>query len=287
MQNILKRDSVLLALELRALWIIAFLYLLSFLFYLAGALEPDSRSGRRASRLFTVAAFLHLTIIILRAIEVRRPPYQTGFEMFVGLTCLTALIYIFVEKKSRSVFIAGLPTAGICCILCLYAITRCHPGNVPIFPVLRGGWFASYIMLILLSYALFAVSFSVEFSYFILTELIPLQSLTKYCGDVATAARFHRMTHQLVLFGFPLLTFGMVSGMVWTESIYARHWLWRPYETWAMITWIVYGAYLHSMTMSSWRRRIAPVFNIAGFACTLMGTVSVSCMLDMFIALNP
>lgn len=283
---ILKRDSILLMLELRALWIIAFLYFLSFLFYLAWLLEPDSRSGRKASRLFITGALIHLIVVILRTIEGGRPPYQTGFEMFLGVTSMTALTYIFVEKKFKDVFVAGLPAAGICCVLCLYAIVRCHPGNVPTFAALQGGWFACYAILIPVSYALFAVAFSVELSYFILTMLIPLRILPKYCGDIATAARFHRMTHQLVLFGFPLLTFGLVSGVVWTELAYARYWLWHPYEVWALITWIVYAAYLHSMTMSSWRRRMASVFNMLGFACTVMAILSVNCMPGMFRALD-
>jgi ABC-type transport system involved in cytochrome c biogenesis permease subunit len=74
--------------------------------------------------------------------------------------------------------------------------------------------------------------------------------------------------------------------MVWRELTYAKFWLWHPSETWALITWIVYAAYLHAMTMSSWRQRIATVFNMLGFACMIINMLSVCNSPEMLMIPN-
>lgn len=285
-QHVSRRDSILVIFELRALWVVGFLYLLSFFFYLASVLQPASRSGRRAARLFFGGALIHAVGVVLRTIEVGRLPLQAGFEAVLGFAWLTALIYLFVQRKFRTVFVAGLPVAGICSALCLYAIARCYPGHMPPLSAMHDGWFHCRDALIPVSYALFTVAFSVECGYFVLTALMPAPTLVEYSGDIATVAQFHRMTHQLVLFGFPFLTVGLAAGAIWAEQAYARHWVWHPHETWGLITWILYAAYLHAMTMSNWRRRTAPILNMMGFVSALMAILSAGRMPEVFMTLD-
>jgi ABC-type transport system involved in cytochrome c biogenesis permease subunit len=100
--------------------------------------------------------------------------------------------------------------------------------------------------------------------------------LSRYRMDAETAARFHRAAHQLVLFGFPLLTFGIISGAAWAEQAWGRYWSGDPKETWSLITWTVYALYLHAMTMGKWRGGRASALNMLGFVCMFMTFLGVS-----------
>ena len=53
------------------------------------------------------------------------------------------------------------------------------------------------------------------------------------------------LAYQLMAFGFLALTVGIISGSVWAKQAWGRYWGWDPKETWSLITWFVYGIYLH------------------------------------------
>ena len=77
------------------------------------------------------------------------------------------------------------------------------------------------------------------------------------------------LTHQLIMFGFLLLTVGIITGSVWANSAWGRYWGWDPKETWSFITWLIYAALLHFRMMRGWRGKRIAVLSIIGFAAVL------------------
>jgi cytochrome c-type biogenesis protein CcsB len=181
-----------------------------------------------------------------------------------------------VERRFRGVFAAGFPVSTISVAACLYAVLARNPAVEPLFPALQSDWFIWHVVIAFVSYAVFVVAFSVEIAYVGLSSLLPVRLLQKYRMDPEGAARFHRAAHQLVLFGFPLLTFGIVSGAAWAEQAWGRYWSWDPKETWSLITWTAYALYLHAMTMASWRGGRASALNALGFVCMVTTFLGVS-----------
>ncbi|MEL7315417.1 MAG: c-type cytochrome biogenesis protein CcsB, partial [Cyanobacteria bacterium J06559_3] len=54
------------------------------------------------------------------------------------------------------------------------------------------------------------------------------------------------ISYRIIGLGFPLLTIGIISGAVWANEAWGSYWSWDPKETWALITWLVFAAYLHA-----------------------------------------
>ncbi|MBI3988220.1 MAG: cytochrome c biogenesis protein CcsA, partial [candidate division NC10 bacterium] len=50
---------------------------------------------------------------------------------------------------------------------------------------------------------------------------------------------------------------------------------WDPKETWSLITWLTYAAYLHTRFSRGWHGRKAAVLGIVGFALVLMTYIGV------------
>lgn len=275
-EALLRRDTLLLIWELRAVWFTIALQLLSSFLYLMWLFSPSYRTGKAASRLLFVATILLSAIIILRTVEGRRPPYQTLYESLLWFAWWAKIVYLFVERRFGRIFAAGFPVAAIAVAACLYAALARNPAIEPLFPALQSDWFIWHVVIAFMAYAVFVVAFSVELAHVALTGLLRPRTLARYGMDAETAARFHRTAHQLVLFGFPLLTFGIVSGAAWAEQAWGRYWSWDPKETWSLITWTVYALYLHSMTMASWRGGRASALNMLGFVCVVMTFLGVS-----------
>jgi ABC-type transport system involved in cytochrome c biogenesis permease subunit len=69
--------------------------------------------------------------------------------------------------------------------------------------------------------------------------------------------------------GFPLLTFGIISGVIYAQIVRGQFWTWDPREIFAAITCLVYAALVHERLVVGWRGKRAAVMTIVGFAILL------------------
>ena len=63
------------------------------------------------------------------------------------------------------------------------------------------------------------------------------------------------ISYRMIGLGFPLLTIGIIAGAVWANEAWGSYWSWDPKETWALITWLVFAAYLHARITKGWQGR--------------------------------
>ena len=75
--------------------------------------------------------------------------------------------------------------------------------------------------------------------------------------------------YRAVVVGFPFLTLTIILGAVWAETAWGSYWSWDPKETASLVTWFIYGAYLHARVMRGWRGNRAAWLLVIGFVATL------------------
>jgi cytochrome c-type biogenesis protein CcsB len=74
-----------------------------------------------------------------------------------------------------------------------------------------------------------------------------------------------QIMYQSVAVGFVFLTVGIILGAVWAKYAWGGYWSWDPKETWSLITWLVYAAYLHARYIKGLRGKPLAYFTIVGF----------------------
>ena len=74
------------------------------------------------------------------------------------------------------------------------------------------------------------------------------------------------VSYRMIGLGFPLLTIGIIAGAVWANEAWGGYWSWDPKETWALITWLVFAAYLHARITRGWQGRRPAILAATGFA---------------------
>lgn len=81
------------------------------------------------------------------------------------------------------------------------------------------------------------------------------------------------VSYKTIIFAFPLITIGIVMGAMWAFDAWGRYWGWDPKETWALITWALYGIYLHVRIAYGPGKKAAglAVFGFAVVVFTYMG----------------
>ena len=83
---------------------------------------------------------------------------------------------------------------------------------------------------------------------------------------LSLAQTLDNISYRIIGLGFPLLTIGIIAGAVWANEAWGSYWSWDPKETWALITWLVFAAYLHSRITKGWQGRRPAILAATGFA---------------------
>lgn len=82
---------------------------------------------------------------------------------------------------------------------------------------------------------------------------------------LSIADTLDNISYRIIGLGFPLLTIGIISGGVWANEAWGSYWSWDPKETWALITWLVFAAYLHARITRGLQGRQPALLAAAGF----------------------
>ena len=84
------------------------------------------------------------------------------------------------------------------------------------------------------------------------------------------------LSYRTISFGFPLLTMGIIAGAVWANEAWGSYWSWDPKETWALICWLVYAAYLHTRLTRGWQGKKPALLAMAGFLVIIVCYIGVN-----------
>ncbi|MEH2364154.1 c-type cytochrome biogenesis protein CcsB [Nostoc sp.] len=82
---------------------------------------------------------------------------------------------------------------------------------------------------------------------------------------LSLAETLDNISYRIIGLGFPLLTIGIIAGGVWANEAWGSYWSWDPKETWALITWLVFAAYLHARITRGWQGRSPAILASTGF----------------------
>lgn len=82
---------------------------------------------------------------------------------------------------------------------------------------------------------------------------------------LSLAETLDNLSYRIIGLGFPLLTIGIIAGAVWANEAWGSYWSWDPKETWALITWLVFAAYLHARITRGWQGRRPALLATTGF----------------------
>lgn len=87
------------------------------------------------------------------------------------------------------------------------------------------------------------------------------------------------VSYRGVAFGFALLTIGIITGAIWADQAWGRWWGWDQKEVWSLITWLFYGAYLHTRLTMGWRGRHSAVLAAVGMVVVMFTYLGVNYLL--------
>ena len=232
--------------------------------------EPGRRFtvGLLALALTLVGWAVHLGEVVSRGIGVMRMPWGNMYE-FSSAVCLIAVTAFLVLTLRRRVQHLGVFVMVPVVLYLGLAGTVLYAKAEPLQPVLNSYWLVVHVAAAITSTGVLMLSGVISTVHLLRRRYERLVTAGKAPGFAAVArplpdARtLDRAEYRLIAFGFPIWTFAVIAGAIWAEAAWGHYWQWDPKETWALITWIVYAAYLHARSTPGLRRWAAHISTLA------------------------
>ncbi len=241
------------------------------------------------------------TILGFRWFESGYFPLSNLYESLLFFTWGITTLTILLEYKTK-LFLIGAVTTPLCMFVTAFATLSLPEGMqkaAPLVPALKSNWLMMHVSIMMLSYSTLISGSLLAILFLALTKgkdvLLQGNSLgiqefkenkkssrdlllSTLVNDIDTKqiekANVNKLTllesldnlsYRIIGLGFPLLTIGIISGAVWANEAWGSYWSWDPKETWALITWLVFAAYLHSRITKSWQGKKPAILASVGF----------------------
>jgi cytochrome c-type biogenesis protein CcsB len=249
------------------------IYLICFLGYLLFAASQKKIIGVLSTSLMSIGLLIHSGGLIARWMET----HQTGYgyiplsNMYESLTFFSwtiVLVYLILEFKYRQKVIGMLITPFAFLAIALTSIIPgVDPKITPLVPALQSNWLTIHVTTCFFGYASFAVSFGISILYLIRDQKgSQEEGLSKWLPSPSV---LDEINYKSIVIGFPMLTLGIITGAAWANYAWGSYWSWDPKETWSLITWFIYAAFLHARFTRGWRGRKSAILSVFGFTAVL------------------
>jgi cytochrome c-type biogenesis protein CcsB len=86
--------------------------------------------------------------------------------------------------------------------------------------------------------------------------------------------------YRAIALGFAFFTIATILGAFWAAEAWGGYWSWDPKETWALIVWLNYAAWLHMRLMKGLRGSMAAWWALVGLVVTTFAFLGVNMFLS-------
>ncbi|MBW2673423.1 MAG: cytochrome c biogenesis protein CcsA [Deltaproteobacteria bacterium] len=87
-----------------------------------------------------------------------------------------------------------------------------------------------------------------------------------------------RINHLCTVWGFPLLTFGIIAGSIWARTVWGSNWHWDPKQVFTAVSWVLYAVLVHQRIAIGWKGRKVALLSIIAFAGLLFAFIGVNAL---------
>ncbi|BDV41745.1 c-type cytochrome biogenesis protein CcsB [Geotalea uraniireducens] len=267
--------------------IATFSYLISMLAFFAFLATKKKEVGLAGSLIAYLGFIVHTAAIALRWKESYdlghgHAPLSNLYESVVFFAWTIILIFGILDLKYKyrvvGAFVIPFALFGMA-----WAQLSLGSGIEPLVPALQSNWLLYHVITCFLGYAAFAVACGLSIMYLIKAGKEESPTTTQAGGVIAMfppVKVLDDLNYKAIMVGFPLLTLGIITGAAWANYAWGTYWSWDPKETWSLIVWFIYAAFLHARFTRGWVGKKAAILSIVGFAATIFCYLGVNLILS-------
>ena len=266
------------------MWMSA-LYFGATLVYFVALLSRSDFAGRTASALTWTATAMGIIGMLVRwresyliGADVGHIPVSNLYEVFVLFAIITALMYLYYEKRYRTRSLGAVVLLVISAavgFLIWYDVSRGAGEIQPLIPALKSWWMKLHVPANFVGYGAFSLAAMVGIAY-----LVKARSGHAGEGRLPSLEVLDDVMYKAIALGFAFFTIATVLGAMWAAEAWGGYWSWDPKETWALIVWLNYAAWLHLRLTKGLRGKPLAWWAVIGLFVTLFAFLGVNMFLS-------
>jgi cytochrome c-type biogenesis protein CcsB len=260
-----------------------FLYAMAGVAYWAGLLARADGVARAGTGFTWSATTMGLIGLMVRWYEsyligtdVGHIPISNLYEVFVLFCIITSLLYLYYEgryaTRKLGAFVLLIILAAVWFIL-WYTFDRGAHEIQPLVPALQSWWMKIHVPANFIGYGAFSIAAMVGVAYLLankgfMTRLLP------------PAEVMDDVMYKAIAIGFAFFTIATILGAMWAAEAWGGYWSWDPKETWALIVWLNYAAWLHMRLIKGLRGPLLAWWAVVGLLVTTFAFIGVNMFLS-------
>ena len=259
------------------------LFVLAMLTYWLALFQKSAFTAKVASALTWAATLFGFVGLMVRwyesyliAPDVGHIPISNLYEVFILFCLITSLLYLHYEKlfntRQLGGFVLVVINAAVGFIL-WYTFDR-HANEIqPLVPALQSYWMKIHVPANFIGYGAFSLAAMVAGAYLlakhgVLTSRLPAPHV------------LDDLMYKAIAVGFAFFTIATILGAMWAAEAWGGYWSWDPKETWALIVWLNYAAWLHLRLMKGLRGTVLAWWALVGLLVTTFAFLGVNMFLS-------
>ena len=268
------------------MWMSA-LFVMATVTYFGGLFSGSAFVDKTASALTWSALTMGMTGLMVRWFEsylidpeFGHIPVSNLYEVFILFCLITGLLYLYYENRYQNRSLGGfvlLVISAAVGFLLWYSFEREADKILPLVPALKSYWMKIHVPANFIGYGAFALAAMVSVVYLIKTYSRP-EGWT--ATRLPSLEMLDDVTYKAIALGFAFFTIATILGAMWAAEAWGGYWSWDPKETWALIVWLNYAAWLHLRFSKGWRGVPMAWWAIVGLFVTLFAFLGVNMFLS-------
>ena len=271
------------------MWMSA-LYVLATPTYFAAMLTRSAFVGKTATALTWCATVMGTAGLLVRwresyllGADIGHIPVSNLYEVFILFALITALLYLFYEDRHRTRTMGGfalLAISGAVGFLLWYTFDREAHHIQPLIPALQSYWMKIHVPANFIGYGAFALAAMLGMAYLLRIQAEAHRPNGVLARVLPPLDLLDDVMYKAIALGFAAFTIATILGALWAAEAWGGYWSWDPKETWALIVWLNYAAWLHLRLTKGWRGAPMAWWAVVGLFVTLVAVLGVNMFLS-------
>jgi len=210
-------------------------------------------------------------------------PVSSLYEVFILFAVITSLMYLYYEQKSNTKALGGfvmlIVTASVAFLL-WYTFDKNSHVIQPLVPALKSYWMKIHVPANFIGYGGFTIAAMIGMAFLIREKVYQINPQSLFIKKMPLAEVMDDLMYKTIAIGFAFFTIATVLGAMWAAEAWGGYWSWDPKETWALIVWLNYAAWLHLRTSKGWRGTPMAWWALIGLLITSFAFLGVNMFLS-------
>jgi cytochrome c-type biogenesis protein CcsB len=204
-------------------------------------------------------------------------PFITTSESITLGTAVAVLFYLAVQLSTRRVRALGVLVMPTAFVLLGWAGTLRTEVKSELVPALQSAWLWVHIVGATTGFAAVLIAAGLGLMY-----LLKQRRQGPVYDEMPDARALDDLSYRFVVGGFTLYGVMIVSGAFWANQVKGIFWNWDPVEVWSLISWLIYGIYLHLRVTMGWRGQRLAVYSLVAVAAMIVSYWGIPFSMETF-----